>query len=241
MERIKRTVGFSAVVLLFAMIAGGMLLAYGYKESFLVLNRHFTPFWDSIMPHYTHLGDGVLLSVLLGLLWIPRDKALVLTMTIALLLIAIITAQLKFELFNTWHRPPSVFSNADVGLHYITLQSETMYSFPSGHSMAAIGMGFFWAIALANTHKLWHIFIGVVAASICYSRVYIGVHFLGDIFVGGLLGLIIAAVTYLGVYKRLLAYFQRISSQANRYWAVGLYIFGCTLLAYDLIRLSAYY
>lgn len=241
MQQIKRTFGFSAVVLILALLGGWLLAQLGYNESFLVLNKHNTPLLDFIMPHYTHLGDGVLMSVLLGLLWIPHDKALVVTMTLALLCVAIITAQLKFEIFNTWHRPPSVFAATSEVVHYLSFQKETMYSFPSGHSMAAICMGFFWAIALGSSHKLWHILVGIIAASVCYSRVYIGVHFLGDIVVGGLLGLLIAATAYLLLYTRLTRYFASRSPKTARIWAIGLYALGIGLLVYDVVRLGAYY
>jgi len=78
-------------------------------------------------------------------------------------------------------------------------------SFPSSHATNHFAMGIFSAVSLRKKAKwiwpialLWALFIG-------YAQVYVGVHFPGDVVVGGVLGTLIGLLvgyTYNRVYNR---------------------------------------
>ncbi len=69
------------------------------------------------------------------------------------------------------------------------------YSFPSSHATNHFGMGIFAAISLKKFTKwIWVIAI-LWATSIAYAQVYVGVHFPGDVLVGGILGTLVAMLT----------------------------------------------
>ncbi|MEV5380805.1 phosphatase PAP2 family protein [Streptomyces nondiastaticus] len=57
-------------------------------------------------------------------------------------------------------------------------------SFPSGHSASAVA--FVTGVALEN--PLWGLALAPLAASVCFSRVYTGVHYPGDVLAGAVLG-----------------------------------------------------
>ncbi|MEU1816265.1 phosphatase PAP2 family protein [Streptomyces roseifaciens] len=57
-------------------------------------------------------------------------------------------------------------------------------SFPSGHSASAVA--FTTGVALEN--PAWGLALAPLAASVCFSRVYTGVHYPGDVLVGAALG-----------------------------------------------------
>ncbi|MEV4503971.1 bifunctional phosphatase PAP2/diacylglycerol kinase family protein [Streptomyces klenkii] len=57
-------------------------------------------------------------------------------------------------------------------------------SFPSGHSASAVA--FVTGVALEK--PLWGLALAPLAASVCFSRVYTGVHYPGDVLAGALLG-----------------------------------------------------
>lgn len=71
----------------------------------------------------------------------------------------------------------------------------TGFSFPSGHSTGAITFyGFiFYLIVISNLNRKWkitiNIILGVLAITIAFSRIFIGVHYLTDILAGLTLGL----------------------------------------------------
>lgn len=79
------------------------------------------------------------------------------------------------------------------------------YSFPSSHAANHFGLGIFTAVTFGKKAKwLWWVAI-LWALSICYAQVYVGVHYPGDVLVGGALGAAIGLLTgkmYNYVYNR---------------------------------------
>ncbi|MGK5731560.1 phosphatase PAP2 family protein, partial [Streptomyces sp. URMC 124] len=57
-------------------------------------------------------------------------------------------------------------------------------SFPSGHSASAVA----FATGVALENPAWGLALAPLAASVCFSRVYTGVHYPGDVLVGAALG-----------------------------------------------------
>lgn len=76
---------------------------------------------------------------------------------------------------------------------------EGSYSFPSGHSQIISVLMFSFA-SYYNKKKLWIASV-VLVLLVMLSRLYLGVHWPLDVLIGGLLGLIIAVVTYI-VFKK---------------------------------------
>jgi undecaprenyl-diphosphatase len=68
------------------------------------------------------------------------------------------------------------------------LESPSTYSFPSGHATVAFASA--TVLALAVPRLRWPLF--ALAALIAWSRVYVGVHYPGDVLVGAALGVLIA-------------------------------------------------
>lgn len=72
-------------------------------------------------------------------------------------------------------------------------------SMPSSHAASAFGQGVFWSMAFPRFR--WCLFI--VAFLVAISRVFVGVHYPGDIVVGGLVGALVGGAVYT-VQRRLL-------------------------------------
>lgn len=71
------------------------------------------------------------------------------------------------------------------------------YGFTSNHAANSFGAAYVLADAFPKAAILFY----AVAALIGYSRVYVGVHFLGDVIGGGLLGLLVASMVNFSVRK----------------------------------------
>ena len=68
------------------------------------------------------------------------------------------------------------------------LEAPSTFSFPSGHATVAFACA--TVLALAVPRLRWWLY--ALAALIAFSRVYVGVHYPGDVLVGALLGVAIA-------------------------------------------------
>lgn len=91
------------------------------------------------------------------------------------------------------HRPShNVEINEEV--HIVDNYRGGKFGFFSGHAANSFGLAFISLLFIRK--KYYTYFILFWAALVSYSRVYIGVHFPGDIFVGALYGTIIAFLIY---------------------------------------------
>jgi undecaprenyl-diphosphatase len=68
------------------------------------------------------------------------------------------------------------------------LEAPSTYSFPSGHATVAFACA--TVLSLAVPRLRWPLF--ALAALIAFSRVYVGVHYPGDVLAGAALGILIA-------------------------------------------------
>lgn len=203
------------------LMAGLVMLAlWGYEQSFLQLNHLRLPWLDSLMPHYTHLGDGFIITTLLIMSLIAKDRAMVLTVIVAMLILAVFLPVLKQLIFADWMRPAKTFVADE--FFFLSLGQEKYFSFPSGHSAAAAAMTSLVCIAAEKQKAWWGMVWALLAVSIAWSRIYIGAHFLGDTVAGLMLGLLV------GIGSVRLFYKPFVNLQTRHSW-IGRKAFGSFL------------
>jgi len=141
--------------------------------------------WFPIARMLAHLGDGS--NVLLGLLltmelsYLLNLRSLWQTTIIACLAVmvtAVTVTSIKFVVRRTRPRPPGEF---------VQYQYDS-YSFPSGHAarMATLGTGMMGGYPMIGLGLLG------IAGLVALARVWVGVHYVSDIIVGFLVGLLVA-------------------------------------------------
>ena len=131
--------------------------------------------------------------VLAGFSW--RRPWLLLRVAVAILLAEMVSGALKAGLERD--RPPVAHPEPEplVGV-------PATFSFPSGH--ATVSFACATVLALAVPRLAWPLF--ALAALIAFSRVYVGVHYPGDVLVGAILGVGVgAAVRVSGRFLRRVA------------------------------------
>jgi len=70
------------------------------------------------------------------------------------------------------------------------------YGFYSGHASNAMALAMFMWNILKKSHKSLAIFLFIWAIAVAYSRVYLGVHYPGDVLMGIVMGTIIGWLCY---------------------------------------------
>lgn len=172
-----------------------LLLAAGAPAGPLPVDRHFTGGSNAVLHHValvfnflgTGLGSIVSLTALAVVLVLKRRFVPLLVAALA----EALTTTATFALKRTVERPRP----PDPLVHVAG------YSFPSGHASYAAVTAV--ALVLLFTHpgrrRLWWPLAVLAIAGMCWSRVYLQVHWFSDVLAGALLGSGIALVCFAAV------------------------------------------
>jgi undecaprenyl-diphosphatase len=157
------------------------------QQLFLFINSLNSPFFDQVM----HTLSG-------KLIWVPLYLAILvflgikykrkfLIIIIFIILAATLADQSSVIVKNLVHRlrpchEPSIMSI----VHLVNGDCGGVYGFVSSHATNTFDVAL---LSLSFIKKRWYtISIILWASIICYSRVYLGVHYPGDVLCGAILG-----------------------------------------------------
>lgn len=152
------------------------------------------------MEIFTFLGDEQFYLILIPLVYWCLHKGLGQDMGVLLVLSSFTNTALKsFLKYGRpfWEQPALQLSDA------------SSFSTPSGHSQTSAALfGYLaWFVADKRRGRLWGVLLALLILMIALSRVYLGVHFLGDIIWGLAVGLGLAAL-YVWLKPKLLPRLQ---------------------------------
>jgi undecaprenyl-diphosphatase len=160
------------------------------QKAFLILNGMHTPWLDQVMFWITKTIFWLpLYTVLLFLLikYYKKDSWII-------LLGIIITIVLADQITSSGMKPfflrlrPSREPALQGLVHTVNGYIGGKYGFASSHAANTIGIAlYFWLLLGARYRWMWVLFIWAVV--VAYSRIYLGVHYPGDILVGMCIGL----------------------------------------------------
>ncbi len=172
------------------LVVGGVLLATNGDEAiFRFVNLHHSSFLDVFMFRSTLLGEGLVIGlVLLVLLGLSRFRNwwYFTAAVVCNVLPSIITQVIKRSVDAP--RPLKFFNEA-AWIHSLPEWPRLMeHSFPSGHTCGAFGFFTLLALLLPPKHRIWGGLFIIFALLVAYSRIYLAVHFMVDVYVGSIIG-----------------------------------------------------
>lgn len=169
---------------------------------FVILNGSDSIYWDSVMWIITKTTTWIpLLLVLLYVVMKNSDMRRLLFVVVAL----IVTVALADRLSSGFIKPLVMRwrpTHDPMFLHTIdTVRGYTggRFGFVSSHAANTFSLFIFLSLLLRS--RLMTVCLFIWASISSYSRVYLGVHFPGDILCGALLGMIVGGLTYLLYYN----------------------------------------
>jgi undecaprenyl-diphosphatase len=173
----------------------------------LELNSHHNPFWDQVMFVISGNLTWVPLYLLVVFLLFRRFGWKALTMVAALVLVFALTDRLSVVLFKDVFHRLRPCHNPDIAnmIHLVNGKCGGQYGFISSHAANTFGFAVF--TSLLTKRKSITLALLLWACIVSYSRIYLGVHYPGDVICGALFGVLVAfGVFYL--YKWLSAIFN---------------------------------
>lgn len=160
-------------------------------ELFLFLNGLGTDFWDPFWLRMSEVGIWIpFYLLLLGLVyWLFHWKN-ALWITLFLVLNVFLTDQGSVQLFKEQFersRPCHVEELQDQ-IRLVKGSCGGAYGFVSSHAANTFGLAFFLGLLFRRKWSWLYYLLLVWAGLVSYSRIYLGVHYPGDIFFGALYG-----------------------------------------------------
>lgn len=187
MKRTSVLKSSAAVALPLALIV--TLLAAGWLWSLSgVLGLQALGGWlTAPMRVITFLGDERFYLIAIPMVYWCIHKGLGADLAVLLIISSFINGALKSFIKHNrpfWQEPR------------LQLDDATSFSTPSGHSQASAALFGHLAWRQANKRRgvLWIAILGLLILLVAFSRVYLGVHFPGDVLWGAAIGLLLAAL-----------------------------------------------
>ncbi len=208
-------------------------------QAFLFLNGLHCPFWDTFMFLYS--GRFIWIPLYVSFMYVMFKNYPWRSCISCLIVIALVvtlcdqtTSGLLKPLVGRL-RPANIENPIAPLVHIVNNYRGGRYGFPSSHSANCWGLTFF-ALYLVKNRKL-AMFLVPWALIMTYSRIYLGVHYPGDLLVGFVIGLLMATLCYYGFKHfggKYADCFQSDASHKTRHAAVP-FIVGMATITFLLI------
>jgi undecaprenyl-diphosphatase len=169
------------------------------QQLFLFLNSHNSPFWDYVM--YAISGKLIWVPLYLAILIAigKKYKRKFLVMILFITIAAVLADQFSVLFKNLVERLRPCHEPELQGIaHLVKGECGGLYGFVSSHASNSFNVAL---LSLLFVKKRWFTLCIILwAAIVGYSRIYLGVHYPGDVICGSLLGSLIGWGIY-SLYK----------------------------------------
>lgn len=180
------------------------------RELFIYFNSMQSPFWDTFM---TYMSSRVFwvpmyMLILAYLMYYYRKRSI---LQIGAMVIAVAAADLIssrfFKPFFARLRPCHDESLSEV----VNMVSGCggRFGFISSHAANTFAFAAALCLILDKRYRIFKVFLLIWASIVSYSRIYLGVHYPGDVLGGALLGILLGMV---------MAFFYRQAAQRVSYF-----------------------
>lgn len=195
----KKYLGFYIPYLMFVISLVLLILNNEKANLHLMMTSFYTQAGDVFFKYYTEVG-GNLPFVFIGVLLFYKYR-----IALFLLITQLLTGLVVTVIKNIWNEPrPVKYFQANypqIKLHEIDgVPLHGNYSFPSGHTASAFA--FFLVLVFLTKSPFLHFFFFFLAVMVGFSRVYLSQHFVLDLLVGSIIGVVVTSFFQLYFVKK---------------------------------------
>jgi len=169
------------------------------KKISIFINDHHCQFIDYVMEYasYTFTWIPVFLFLLFLVYKNFNRKQFYFVLIFTVVLITL-TDMISFEVFkeNFQRLRPCHDPSLKGIIRIVNNHCGGDYGFISSHASNYFGIATFFGLLLNKKYKYLFYILVIWAVLIAYSRIYLGVHFFGDVLCGSILGFLIGYVIY---------------------------------------------
>lgn len=160
------------------------------KELLLLLNSWNNPFLDQVMFYVSKPLTWLPVYLLLLYFCIRHYRWQTLYIVLFTALLVTITDQISLHLFKNMFCRIRPSNDPVIGglVHIVNGYRGGGYSFISSHAANYFGLAVFFSLLFAKRLKYFIPVAILIAALISYSRIYLGVHYPFDSFIGVIVG-----------------------------------------------------
>lgn len=164
----------------------------------LIVNGAHSPFFDSVMWCISGRWIWVLFYAVLAYLLFRRmswKRASICLVTIGLIILAAdqtCATLIRPEIGRL--RPANLNNPLSSFVHVVNGYRGGRYGFPSCHAANTFALAVFMSLVIR--HKWFTVMMFSWAFVVSYSRMYLGVHYFGDLFCGATIGSLFAVLFY---------------------------------------------
>jgi undecaprenyl-diphosphatase len=182
-ENYKIYISVLLLIVMYSTIFVFLNLLTPYDTALLLeINQYRIAAIESFFVLWTNGGTYLFMSLIVIVLWLKGEKKLAIYLALGLIVDALLVSDLKIMIHRP--RPYEVLPIMPLEL------AENLRSLPSGHTATA----FLSATILSRFYSKYMVVLFVIAASIGFSRVYIGVHYPLDVIVGAITGCMVGII-----------------------------------------------
>lgn len=167
------------------------------KDFFLLLNSPHTPYLDGVMYMISDKFPWIIVALLyLFFMAYKQNYKEVIVAFLALGVLILVGDQLSSHIIKPWIARPRP-------THHPLLENEVItvlgykggkYGFISGHATNFMSFATFTSLLWRDK---WYTFVSFLTAlTVCYSRIYLGVHFVTDVIPGIFVGITVGFLVF---------------------------------------------
>jgi undecaprenyl-diphosphatase len=166
------------------------------SQLFIFLNGFHNSFFDQVMWYISSITFWIPAYVILLAYLIFKNKKQSLYIVIAIALVILISDQVASGIIKPLAERlrPSQEPSLEGLVHIINGYKGGKFGFVSSHAANTFGLAMFLTLLFKN--RIFSVCILAWAAIVSYSRIYLGVHYPGDIVGGVIIGLLAAWLVF---------------------------------------------